>query len=209
MTARFALISGVPRAGKSSLCDAIEKNVAGFTHVPLDRYVLPIPKPLTFLEWLRTPDCIAWEHLREHISVLESGRHCYTPRPDWDGGWGQWISNGGPIDSGPGRRMEPAAVGYLIPGTHSFSFPAKDENVVRIFVETPDSVIAERLIGEPQQAQCVSRLILDRLGTNPEVIKRKAALADFEIDGTASRENQISLFGELFAHYFGIVETVS
>ena len=203
MQPRFVLVSGVPRAGKSSFCDAVEGAGLGFTHIPLDRYVLPIPEPLTFLEWLRTPACIAWDHLRNHIAILHSGRVCYTPRPDWKGGRGEWLCEGGAIESGPGRRMEPGRVGYLIPGTHAFSFPSQTGAAGRLFVETPDSVIAARLAGRPVEEEDVATTIHGRLGDNPRVIKHNSSLADARVDGTASREDQIEFFGSFVRDFFG------
>lgn len=199
---RFVLISGVPRAGKSSFSDAVEAAGLDFTHVPLDRYVLPIPEPLTFIEWLRTPACIAWDHLRSHIAILQSGRVCYTPKPDSKGGWGEWLCAGGPIESGPGRRMEPGRSGYLIPGTHAFSFPSREGAAARLFVDTPDSVIAARLAGRPVNEEDVATTIHGRLGDNPRVIRHNSSLADGTIDGTATREDQIEFFEGFVRDFF-------
>jgi hypothetical protein len=197
------LIAGVPRAGKSSLGDAIEAAGLGYTHVPLDRYVRPIPSPLTFLEWLRTPACIDWPTLAEHLAILESGRHCFTPRPDWKGGWGEWICAGGHIDHGPGRRMEPASVGYVVPGTHAFACPSQDGQAVRIFLETADDVIAERLRGAPVEPREVHHVLLDRLGSNPAVIEAEAGKADYTMSGTQTPKAQLARFAEITAEFYG------
>src|SRR5687768_10442924 len=110
-----ALIFGLPQAGRTSLADAVEAEISGFTRVPLDRYIRPIPAGATFLEWLADPRCIGWEDLVSHLQVLESGRICYSPRQDW-ANRGVWVSQGGAIESGPGRRMKPASSGYLLAG---------------------------------------------------------------------------------------------
>jgi hypothetical protein len=201
---RFALISGVPRAGKSSLADALVASHPGFTHIPLDRYVRPVPRSATFLEWIATPACIAWDHLLAHIAILESGRTCYTPRPDWDGGWGDWISEGGAIADGPGRRMEPARTGYLVPGTHAFAFPASAGPAVRIFVETPEEVIAHRLSGVAHRGDQASAVVREWLGDNPRLILAQAPLAGVIIDGTAPRKDQVAGFVESFGAFFGL-----
>ena len=202
MTRKLALISGVPGAGKSSLSDAIESTRSGFTHIPLDRYIKPIPESLTFLEWVRTPACIAWDQLRDHFRILESGEPCYTPKPDWKGGRGEWISAGGRLDEGPGRRMEPAEIGYLLPGTHSFAFPTESGSALRVFLEVPDRVVAERLTGEEHDEARSAEIVRERLGTNPDVIRCQAPLADLTMAGTLDRSKQVSHFLEFFGRYF-------
>ena len=202
MGARFALISGVPTAGKSSLSDAIEATGPGFTHIPLDRYIKPVPEAHTFLEWVRTPACIAWDHLREHVRILESGQQCYTPRPDWDGGRGVWISAGGRLEDGPGRRMDPAQIGYLLPGTHSFAFSPEAGSAVSVFLEVPDRVVAERLTGAKHDERRAAEIVKERLGTNPDLIRNQASLADLVMPGTGDRSQQVSRFLEFFERFF-------
>jgi hypothetical protein len=202
--ARFALISGVPRAGKSSLSDAIVARHPGFTHVPLDRYVIPVPASQSFLEWIATPACIAWDRLLAHIAILELGSHCYTPHPDWKDGRGEWTSDGGAIAHGPGRRMEPARVGYLVPGTHAFAFPASVGPAIRIFVDTPEDVIAQRLSGGRERGERAKATIRKWLGANPQLIAAQAPLADFVIDGTVGREEQLARFMKKAGAFFGL-----
>ena len=190
----FALISGIPRAGKSSLCDAVEASGTGFTHVPLDRYVRPVPAGYAFLDWIARPACIAWDRLRAHLAILDAGVPCYLPRPDWERGWRAWISEGGALDAGPGRRMEPARVGYLIAGTHAFAFPAGGRVAIRVFVATPDAVVAERLTGERLDPARARTVIRDRLAPNTAAIRRGAEIADLVVDGTADRPAQVRRF---------------
>ncbi len=200
---RFALISGVPTAGKSSLSDAIETTQSGFTHIPLDRYIRPVPESHTFLEWVRTPSCIAWDHLREHVRILESGQPCYTPRPDWADGQGKWISAGGRLEDGPGRRMEPADIGYLLPGTHSFTFATDAASAVLLFLDVPDRVVAERLTGKEHDVPRATEIVKERLGTNPDVIRSQASQADLIMPGTWARSKQVSQFLAFFEQFFG------
>jgi hypothetical protein len=190
----FALVSGVPRAGKSSLCDAVEASGAGFTHVPLDRYVRPVPGAHAFLDWIASPTCIDWDRLLAHLAVLEAGVPCYSPRPDWEGGWRGWISDGGPLDAGPGRRMAPARVGYLIAGTHAFAFPAGGRAAIRVFVASPDFVVAERLTGERVDPARARAIVRARLAPNTAAIRRGARNADLVVDGTAERPAQVRRF---------------
>jgi hypothetical protein len=192
--ATFTLVSGIPRAGKSSLCDAIEASGAGFTHVPLDRYVRPVPVGHAFLDWIASPACIAWAHLLSHLAILDRGVPCYSPRPDWDGGWRAWTSEGGALDAGPGRRMEPARTGYLIAGTHAFAFPTGGRAALRVFVETPDAVVAERLTGDRVDPARASAVIRDRLAPNTVEIRRGVQTADVVLDGTAERPAQVRRF---------------
>ena len=195
------LVSGIPRAGKSSLCDAVEASGAGFTHVPLDRYVRPVPPSLTFLEWIATPACIAWEHLRSHIAMLEAGVPCYSPRPNWEQGWREWISDGGALETAPGRRMEPAHIGYLVAGTHAFAFAEHDDAPMRVFVETGEEVVAERLTGRRVDRLRAGVLIRERLAANIDVILGQACIADWIIDGTADRRTQVHRFLTCYARF--------
>jgi hypothetical protein len=191
------LVSGIPRAGKSSLCDAIEASGAGFTHVPLDRYVRPVPMSHAFLDWIADPACIDWPRLRSHLDILRSDAACYSPRPDWENGWRGWRCEGGAIPRGPGRRMEPARSGYLIAGTHAFALGAG----MRVFVRTPDVVVAERLMGARLDAAGAYAVIRDRLAPNLAEIARGAETAHLVIDGTARRRTQLRHLLNAHARY--------
>ena len=199
----FVLVSGIPRAGKSSLCDAIEASGAGFTHVPLDRYVRPVPPSRTLLDWIATPACIAWEQLRAHIALLEAGVSCYSPRPNWEEGWRNWISDGGALERAPGWRMDPARVGYLLAGTHAFAFSDHSDRAMRVFVETAEEVVAERLTGRRVDRPRARSLIRERLAANIDDILSQAHVADWTIDGTADRPAQLRRFLTCYAQFVG------
>ena len=199
--ATIVLVSGIPRAGKSSLCDAIEASGAGFTHVPLDRYVRPVPPLRTFLDWIATPACIAWDHLRSHIALLEAGVPCYSPRPNWENGWRTWVSDGGALESGPGRRMNPANTGYLIAGTHAFAYPERADGAMRVFVDTPEQVVAERLTGTRVDRLRAHILIRERLAANIDGILGQAHTADCTIIGTMDRKAQLRRFHTCYAQF--------
>jgi uridine kinase len=190
----YVLVSGIPRAGKSSFCDAVEASGEGFTHIPLDRYVLPVPSSRTFLDWIATPACIAWDHLAAHLDLLESGESCYPPRPNWESGWRDWISVGGAIETGSGRLMKPAQIGYLIAGTHAFNFPVRHRDAMRVFVQTPEVVVAERLAGVTIDPEKANAFIRERMASNVDAILSDARTADLIIDGTAERRVQIQSF---------------
>ena len=198
MMSTIVLVTGIPRAGKTSLCNAIESSLRGFTHIPLDRYVRPVPDSVTFLDWIASPSCIAWDTLRMHIALLEAGRPCYSPRPDWENGWTQWLCQGGSIADGLGRRMEPARVGYLIPGTHAFALPDAIE-ATRVYVETPDVVVAERLTHTRVDPAQATRVLSERLARNLEYVRSRLACADLVIDGTADSSGQVARFFEFGA----------
>ncbi|MBW3569976.1 MAG: hypothetical protein KY467_02605 [Gemmatimonadetes bacterium] len=199
--AHVVLVSGIPRAGKSSFCDAIEAAREGFTHVPLDRYVRPVPAATHFLNWIASPNCIAWDHLRSHLAILESGEPCYSPRPAWEGGWRSWISAGGAIADGPGRRMEPACRAYLVAGTHAFAFAAMPRPM-RVFVHTPGEVIAERLTGTRVDPATAERVISRGLAPNTAAVRQDVHAADLVIDGTAHRSTQVREFLAAFTEFF-------
>lgn len=160
-----------------------------------------MPASRALLDWIASPACIAWDHLRSHLAILGSGVPCYSPRPDWERGWRGWLSAGGALDAGPGRRMASARVGYLIAGTHAFAFAAGDHAAMRVFVQTPDEVVAERLAGarlDPAQARAVLR---DRLAPNTAAIRRGARTANLVIDGTAERPAQVRRFLDAHAQF--------
>jgi hypothetical protein len=182
----------LPRAGKSSFCDYLEKSGAGFTHISLDRYIRPVPAGLTFLQWVAAPSCIAWDHLASHLDILESGKVCYSPRQDQTPQF-NWISEGGAIPNGPGRRMEPAVEGYLLAGCHAWALPFDTALRLRAFVQTPLQVIADRFEGSPVERSRVPE-VLDRYIAAAEPILKQEALSNVILDGTAPRENQVAVF---------------
>ena len=100
--------------------------------------------------------------------------------------------------------MEPARLGYLVPGTHAFAFPASVGPAIRIFVETPEDVIAQRLSGGRERGERAKATIRTWLGANPRLIVEQAPLADFVIDGTAGREEQIANFVKKAGPFFGL-----
>ena len=69
----YILVSGVSRAGKSYFCDALSEARPQFTHVPLDKYIKPVPPGFSLSEWFFTPACIDWDLLQTHLDILQSG----------------------------------------------------------------------------------------------------------------------------------------
>ena len=47
------------------------------------------------------------------------------------------------------------------------------------------------------------RVILDRLGSNPDVIKAEATKADYTMSGAETREAQLARFREITAELYG------
>lgn len=184
------LITGIPRAGKTTLGDRVASSDLKLTHVPLDKYIKSIPNGTNFLDWVREPDCIDWPLLNEHIEILESGKVCYTPGPDWENG-GVRLSEGGALTEGPGRKMQPSASGFVIPGTQAFSF-SRCGNVLRIYVETADDVIASRLEGCPVAPSEAPTVISKHLGDNPAPLRRLREKADLVVSGSSPCEEQLS-----------------
>ena len=186
----IVLCSGLPSAGKSSFADAIEKSSLALTHVPMDRYIMPVPSGETFLRWVREPSCVDWGLIVSHLKVLFSGRVCFTPKPDWERA-GQRLSKGGPIEHGPGRRMAPSEHGYIIPGTHVFSLPKLNCRHIAVYVDTPDAIIASRLRGAPIGLEMADEVLRDYLNDNPAPIRPLRACADLMIDGVQPHEQQV------------------
>ena len=182
------LVSGVPRAGKSSFADFIEDTDGRFTHVPLDKYILPVPESSDFLSWVRYPTCVDWDLLSKHMDLLLSGSSCRTPQVSWDGD-GQRVSDGGLNDSTVGRLMRPADLGYLMVGTHSFSYRSQ-HNVVRVFIETPLQVVASRQMGSEIAVEQTNAVIEEHFGPNPGDILAQKRFAEVTISGTLGRREQ-------------------
>jgi uridine kinase len=183
------LIAGLPRAGKSSFADAVVSLHTGYTHVPLDKYIREVPEACQFLDWVASPNCIDWLLLERHLHMLQAGHDCYTPAPDWSRR-GRRSSDGG-VHAG-GRLMQPASRGYLIPGCHAFRFPVGQERSYRIFIDTPRSVIAERLLGRPVLETEVTAVFNQHLSPNWQEIEAYTDAANLVISGITDRSVQVA-----------------
>ena len=190
------LISGLPRAGKSSFADALESGAAGFTHVPLDKYIKEIPAGMSFLDWVDTPECVDWELLNTHIAVLKEGKPCFTPQPDWNAR-GRRASDGGPASGG--RCMRPAGIAYVIPGCHAFRIPETNGKILKVFMETPHATIASRLTGNPSHDEPVHVTFGKHYTKNWKNVEAYSSEADFIIPGTDDRPSQIKRLLDLLA----------
>ena len=185
------LVTGISRAGKSSFCRAVQSEGLGLTHMPLDCYLRPTPPGVTFIEWLATPDCVDWHTVATHLQILLSGRRCYCPVPNWARRSEPWKSLGG-ITGNNGTVMEPAARGYLLEGTQAFSYPG---NVTaRIFIATPDEIIAQRLTGVPRCATDASAFLAGRLARNLATLRAQVGRADLVVGGALPVNEQLVSF---------------
>jgi len=187
---KIILISGIPSSGKTSLAKAIQFSELGTTHIPLDKYIMHVPKGRSFLDWVRYPSCIVWVLLYKHLDILRSDRPCFAPQPDWNNS-GNRLSSGGMFD-GSGIKMEPCNNGYCIPGTHAFSFNDAHATMLRIYMDTPYEVIASRLekrtIDSDEEA---NRIVEKCLGDNLSVLETDREKADHIISGILPHDEQI------------------
>lgn len=184
----FILISGLPGAGKSSLADAVESVGKGYTHVPLDKYIREVPDGINFLDWVALPECIDWPLLQTHLQLLTDGVACFTPSPDWSVR-GKRRSVGG---SEPGGRfMKPATSGYLIPGCHAFAFEAHSAQSYRVFVQTPRTVLVQRLTGRSIEEVEAERVLDEHLSPNWREIEAYADQSNLVLSGVQSSSMQI------------------
>ncbi len=197
------LVSGIPRAGKSSFADAVEESELGLTHVPLDRYIMAVPAGESFLGWVREPSCIDWPLLAEHMNVLFSGRPCYTPRPDWKKD-GLRACEGGAVEDGLGRRMSPSENGYVVAGTHSFSLSDVGRERVTVWVDTPDEVIASRFEKRAVSGEESAGVLRAHLSDNDVPLRALEEQAALAVNGTASHANQIAAL-ELYLLRAGLI----
>lgn len=192
----LVLVAGLPGAGKTTFANYIEQANIGFTHIPMDKYIKPIPDNKTFLEWVKHPDCVDWALLQQHLKLLNNKQICYTPKPDWNQR-GKRLDEGG-INKGPGRLLKPANRGYIIPGTHVFSFP--DTAHLKIFIKTSPEALAIRLANrhnETHSQELSPRITIHKyLGSNPAVLHPLESCADYILDGTQNHKLQLKLFLE-------------
>ncbi len=186
------LIAGIPRAGKTTLAQNIEKSALNLTHIPLDKYIMPVPEGISFLEWVKTPKCIDWFLLQSHLEILADGKHCFSPKMNWNGKTSR-ASEGGNIENGLGKKMMPNRTGYLLPGTHSFSFPYSEWMSLRIYINTPDEVLASRLEGKKVVSEAAGDVIVKHLGDNSNPLRLLERQADYVINGTLNKKEQISI----------------
>ncbi len=186
------LIAGIPRAGKTTLAQNIEESALELTHVPLDSYIMPVPEGVSFLEWVKTPKCIDWSLLQNHLEILTNGKHCFSPKMNWHGKTYR-VSEGGNIENGLGKKMTPNRTGYLLPGTHSFSFLFSGWASLRIYINTPDETLASRLEGKKVVSEAAGNVIAKHLGDNPNPLRLLERQADYVINGTLNKKEQISI----------------
>ena len=195
------LISGLSRSGKSSFADELVSFNNKFTHVPLDKYIKEVPEGISFLDWVELPQCLDWPLLDLHLKYLENGFDCFTPAPDWNE-HGKRKSDGG-LYSG-GRLMKSAEVGYIIPGCHSFRMPESSERKYKIFIDTPHSVIAERIAGRTISTEMIYSILENNLSKNWRNIEEYSSEADLVLSGIENRQSQIRTVIEFF-HKEGII----
>jgi uridine kinase len=186
----FILVSGLPRAGKSSFAHAVESLQGDYTHVPLDKYIMEVPAGSSFLAWVASPHCIDWPLLHTHLQRLADGQACFTPAPDWNNR-GKRRSAGG--SQAGGRLMKPAAHGYLLPGCYAFHFPVSHRGIYRVFISTPRSILAERLTGHAVGEAEVARILDQHLSPNWQEIEAYAHEADLVISGIQAAQAQVQV----------------
>lgn len=184
------LVSGLPRAGKSSFAHAVESLHGGYTHVPLDKYIREVPEGSSFLAWVASPHCIDWPLLQTHLQRLANGQACFTPAPDWNNR-GKRRSAGG--SQAGGRLMKPAARGYLLPGCYAFHFSVSHTRIYRVFIRTPRSILAERLTGGLVGEADVTRILDQHLSANWQEIEAYSHKADLVISGVEAAQAQVQV----------------
>ena len=199
----YILVSGVSRAGKSYFCDALSEARPQFTHVPLDKYIKPVPPGFSLSEWFFTPACIDWDLLQTHLDILQSGSACYTPQGDWNDR-GRRLSAGGPAGTGQGRLMRPAETAYLLPGNHAFYLPVRRAETFRVFVDTPEAEVARRMLGAGADGRALAEKIDKDLARKRPAALYRRALADFVLNGTLPPAEQADRFLTAFRRHFSL-----
>ena len=211
----FVLVSGVPSAGKTSFANWVEQADDRFAHIPLDAYVLPVPfgnvdltrddedsGRVEFLSWVRQDTCVDWDLLREHVAILAAGHDCRTPKSDWSrngmrlsaGGIGAGTGAAG--DDGPhickdARVLKSGRSYYMVVGTHAYGFSDTARCRAKVFIDTPEHVIAQRLrVGADVSADQVADIIEYSLADNCEPILAQRGQADLIVSGLEERRQQ-------------------
>ncbi len=207
------LVTGVPNAGKTSFADWVEDRDPRFLHLPLDPYTLPVPSggvdlssdddPRSreaFQAWVRDPTCIDWVLLMSHLEALSEGAEVHTPVSDWSQS-GRRLSDGGPgappeittpgcflPESGALKPRRPLC---LVEGTHAFRLADHRPCRMKVFIETSDAVIAQRLVPDtevsPDQIDCVIEYWMS--GMREPVLADRTD-ADLVVSGTADHKEQ-------------------
>jgi len=93
--------------------------------------------------------------------------------------------------------LRPAALGYLVEGTQAFAF--RGEVAARLYVASPDAIVAERLTGVPRTPSAAAEVLRRRLASNLPLLRAQRGEADLVIDGTAPRAAQIAALRALMA----------
>ena len=175
---QLLLISGLSNAGKTSFADFLEDQGVG-THIPLDKYFLPVPEAASFLDWVQSPGSIDWELLQAHIDRLSGGDECFSPAFD---GWGSGtrLCEGGDQSHEANRLMTPSEVG-IIPGCLSFEYPGPSEVLMKVFVSTELDTLADRLGYKKDEP--VDEFLNRRLTSHYLEIAKYEGVADLSVSG--------------------------
>ena len=185
----LVLIAGLSNAGKSSFANLLEER-RSITHVPLDKYFLPVPTGELFLHWVQKPESIDWELLDRHLRVLRSGRDCYSPAYDpW--GTGQRLSAGENDPHPRSRPMRTSPIGYAVPGCLAFEYANEAFTTIRIFLDVPLQTIASRHAGRAVASAEIDQFLISNLTPSYKAILNYKECADSVLRGDASEEEQL------------------
>ena len=94
----------------------------------------------------------------------------------------------------------------MVPGSHAFGFPVERSSAFRVYIETPDQILADRFAKEPVPPNQVNRVIKSHMANNADLIRPDREAADLLIDGTAEPETQIDQFLAGFQERFGVTD---
>lgn len=187
MTRDLVLVAGLPRAGKSTLAEALCAAVPDAAHLPLDKYIAEVPAGVRFLDWVQRADAIDWHTLGAHLEILRAGRDCYTPALDWRGGGKRLCEGGAGAWHARARLVRGGASVYVVPGCFAFEMPPQLGVGPRIFVDTPAAVIATRMLGRTIEPPDAERALEDSVPGVTALYRYRAA-AEIVVDGARVHE---------------------
>jgi hypothetical protein len=106
----------------------------------------------------------------------------YTPALDWRGS-GRRLHGGGRDPHPQARRVLGGAACYVVPGCHALEAPWSGDRVLRIFVDTPLSLVAARCEGRKVGLDELRSTLVRHLTPAFEAILAYRDRADRVLDG--------------------------
>ena len=174
-------MSGLPGAGKKTFAQAIEARDIGYSCLPLERYLMPVPAHTTFMGWVSDFECIDSRRLQLQLGELFAGQ-AVTTAP------GVELAEPARVADCPGVFVTPAALGFIIPGTHAFSVRHDGVETVKVYVEVSDEALASRERSRRGLRQTLGPYVdkLESLRQDADLVIRGDGMVEVQVDAFIS-----------------------